>query len=95
MPCVALITALPISFNGIGVRELLMAEILSLYYGVPADARRGIGLFVVVGDDCDRPDRRPGLPARPATGCGRGIIYARVTWNNRAPREFVASKDTV
>jgi uncharacterized membrane protein YbhN (UPF0104 family) len=45
VPCVALITALPISFNGIGVRELLMAEILFVYYGVPKSHGAALGFL--------------------------------------------------
>jgi hypothetical protein len=45
VPCVALITALPISFNGIGVRELLMAEILFLYYDVPKSHGAALGFL--------------------------------------------------
>jgi glycosyltransferase 2 family protein len=45
VPFVALATALPISFNGIGVRELLMAEILSFYYGVPDALGAALGFL--------------------------------------------------
>jgi uncharacterized membrane protein YbhN (UPF0104 family) len=61
VPFVALMTALPISISGIGVRELLMAEVLFSYYGLPKALGAALGFLW--------------LSVTVATGLIGGLVY--------------------